>query len=154
ALYVGGYGMGGGGWGARGGQEAALAQRADELVRTNAELRAVQQQLVSAERLAAFGEITAAVAHGIGNPLASIRSVAQLALLDAGEEPVRDRLRQVMAATDRLAERMRALLRLGRPVEQRRVMTALDGAVRAALESGHPRARDAGVRLEGSGRAR
>jgi two-component system sensor histidine kinase HydH len=129
-------------------QHAALVQRAEELGRANAELRAVQQQLVSAERLAAFGEITAAVAHGLGNPLASIRSLAQLASLDAAEDPVRDRLRQVIAATDRLAERMRALLRFGRPVEQRRVPTALESAVRAALESVQPRGLATGVRFE------
>jgi signal transduction histidine kinase len=129
-------------------QHAALVQRADELSRANAELRAVQRQLVSAERLAAFGEITAAVAHGLGNPLASIRSLAQLASFDADEGPVRDRLRQVMAATDRLAERMRALLQFGRPVKQRRIPTALEGAVRAALESVQPRGLAAGVRIE------
>ncbi len=129
-------------------QHAALIRRAEELGRANAELRAVQAQLVSAERLAAFGEITAAVAHGLGNPLAAIRSVAQLALLDASDGPVRDRLGQVIAATDRLAERMRALLQLGRPVEQRRVPTALESAVRGALESVRSRALAAGVRVE------
>jgi signal transduction histidine kinase len=129
-------------------QHAALVQRAEELGRANAELRAVQQQLVSAERMAAFGEITAAVAHGLGNPLASIRSLAQLASLDAAEDPVRERLRQVIAATDRLAERMRALLRFGRPVEQRRVPTALESAVRAALESVQPRGLARGVQFE------
>ncbi len=129
-------------------QHAALVQRAAELARANAALRAVQQQLVAAERLAAFGEITAAVAHGLGNPLAAIRSVAQVALLDAPDGPVRDRLRQVIAETDRLAERMRALLQFGRPVEQRRVPTALEAAVRGALESVRPRAAAAGVRVD------
>jgi len=129
-------------------QHAALAQRAGELARANAELWAVQRQLVAAERLAAFGEITAAVAHGLGNPLAAIRSVAQVALLDAPDGPVRDRLRQVIAETDRLAERMRALLQFGRPVEQRRVPTALESAVRGALESVRPRAGVAGVRVD------
>jgi two-component system, NtrC family, sensor histidine kinase HydH len=128
-------------------QHTALVQRAEELGQANAELRAVQQQLVSAERLAVFGEITAAVAHGVGNPLASIRSLAQLAALDA-DGPVRDRLHQVMATTDRLAERMRALLQFGRPVEQRRVPTALEGAVRSAVDSVQPRALAAGVGIE------
>ncbi len=129
-------------------QHAALVQRAGELARANSELRALQRQLVAAERLAAFGEITAAVAHGLGNPLAAIRSVAQVALLDAPGGPVRDRLRQVIAETDRLAERMRALLQFGRPVEQRRVPTALESAVRAALESVRPRAGASGVRVD------
>jgi signal transduction histidine kinase len=129
-------------------QHAALARRAEALAQANAELRAVQQQLVTAERLAAFGEITAAVAHGLGTPLAAIRSVAQVALLDAPGGPVRERLQQVVAETDRLAERMRALLQFGRPVEQRRVPTALDAAIAAALDPVRPRAARQSVAVE------
>ena len=73
-------------------QHAALTNRADELARANDELRAAQQALLTAERFAAFGEVTAAVAHGLGNPLASIRATAQLALLDAPDGPVRNGL--------------------------------------------------------------
>jgi len=129
-------------------QHAALAQRADELARANADLRAVQQQLVTAERFAAFGEITAAVAHGLGNPLAAIRARAQVALLDAQAGPVREGLQGVVAETDRLGQRMRALLDFGRPVEQRRVPTALDTAVRHALGEVGARCAAQGVRLE------
>jgi two-component system sensor histidine kinase HydH len=129
-------------------QHAALGRRAEDLARANAELRAVQQQLVSAERLAAFGEITAAVAHGLGNPLAAIRALAQLALFDTPAGPVRERLDQVVAETDRLAERMRALLRYGRPVEQRRVPTALDAVVGPALDGIRSRCAAQGVTLE------
>ena len=113
-------------------QHAALARRAEEQGRANAELRDLQDQLVATERLAAFGEATAAVAHGLGNPLAAIRASAQVALLDA-EGPVREQLVQIVADTDRLRDRMRALLDLSRPVESRSVPTALDAAVRSAL---------------------
>jgi signal transduction histidine kinase len=128
-------------------QHAALARRAEELGRANAELRALQDQLVAAERLAAFGEVTAAVAHGLGNPLAAIRASAQVALLDA-EGPVRDQLRQIVADTDRLRDRMRALLDLGRPVEPRSVPTALDAAVRSAMALVRDRSAAQGVRVD------
>ena len=97
-------------------QHVALARRAEELARANAELRALQDQLVAAERLAAFGEVTAAVAHGLGNPLAAIRASAQVALLDA-VGPQRETLLRIVTDTDRLRARMRALLDLGRPVD-------------------------------------
>jgi signal transduction histidine kinase len=129
-------------------QHAALAERAEELARTNTELRAVRQELVSAARLAAFGEITAAVAHGLGNPLAAIRGMAQLALLESAEPGVRDRLQQVMTQVDRLGERMRALLRLGRPVEQQPLPAALDRVVAVTLDSVRVRFTSIGVRVE------
>jgi signal transduction histidine kinase len=129
-------------------QHAALNERAEELARTNTELGAVRQQLVSAARLAAFGEITAAVAHGIGNPLAAIRGMAQLAILESAEPGVRDRLQQVVVQADRLGERMRALLRLGRPVEQQPLPAALDRVVAVTLDSVQVRSATAGVRVE------
>ncbi len=129
-------------------QHVALARHAAELARANAELGAVQQQLLAAERFAAFGEITAAIAHGLGNPLAAIRGTAQLALLDVPEGPVRERLQGIIAETDRLTERMRALLDFGRPVELRRVPTALDAAVQHALDSVGPRCQAQRVRVE------
>ena len=128
-------------------QHVALARRAEELARANAELRALQDQLVAAERLAAFGEVTAAVAHGLGNPLAAIRASAQVALLDA-VGPQRETLRRIVTDTDRLRARMRALLDLGRPVEPRPVPTALDAAIRAALGAVHPRSAAQGVRVD------
>jgi len=59
-------------------QQQALTQRSQEL-------QAVQTQLLEAERMAAIGEVVAAVAHGIRNPLANIRAVAQVATLDCKE---------------------------------------------------------------------
>ena len=85
------------------------------------------------QRLAAFGEVTAAVAHGLGNPLAAIRACAQVALLDA-VGPQREPLLRIVADTDRLRARMRALLDLGRPVMPRPVPTALDAAIRRRWE--------------------
>ena len=128
-------------------QHVALVRRAEELARANAELRALQDQLVAAERLAAFGEVTAAVAHGLGNPLAAIRACAQVALLDA-VGPQREPLLRIVADTDRLRARMRALLDLGRPVMPRPVPTALDAAIRAALGAVHQRSAAHGVRID------
>jgi two-component system, NtrC family, sensor histidine kinase HydH len=128
-------------------QHDALARRAEELARANTELRVLQDQLVATERLAAFGEVTAAVAHGLGNPLAAIRASAQVALLDA-DGSVRTQLLQIVADTDRLRERMRALLDLARPVESRLVPTALDIAIRTVLGAVGGRSAAQGVRVD------
>jgi signal transduction histidine kinase len=130
-------------------QHEALRQRAEELARANAELRSVQKELVAAERFATFGEVTAAIAHGIASPLSAIRGTAQLGMMDAPvESPLRVPLARIIADADRLTDRMRALLDFGRPVEQRRVPTAVETVVRPAVEAVAARAAAQGVRVE------
>ena len=49
-----------------------------ESLRQNvAKLERTQAQLVQSEKLASIGEMAAAVAHGLRNPLASLRAAAQ-----------------------------------------------------------------------------
>ncbi len=63
-----------------------LVRRAERLI------RAQQQRLVETETLAAVGDLGSAVAHGIRNPLAVIRSSAELVRDgDAGPDGVRER---------------------------------------------------------------
>src|SRR5262249_26771697 len=107
---------------------------------------ALQDQLVAAERLAAFGQVTAAVAHGLGNPLAAIRASAQVALLDA-EGPVREQLLPIVADTDPLRQRMRGRPDRSRPVDSRSVITALDAAIQSALGPVRSRSAAQGVRI-------
>src|SRR4029453_5674257 len=119
-------------------QHAALTHRADDLARANDELRAAQQALLTAERFAAFGEVTAAGAHGLGNPPGSLRGTAPLALLGAPDGPVRNGLRQIVVDTDRLRDRMRELLNFGRSAEPRVVPTALAPAARPTVDHLRP----------------
>jgi signal transduction histidine kinase len=62
--------------------------------RTSGVLRSQQERLVESETLGAIGEMASAVAHGIRNPLASIRSSAELSLElddpDASKEAAQD----------------------------------------------------------------
>lgn len=68
-----------------------------------------QEKLVEAEALAAIGAIASTVAHGLRNPLASIRSSAELARME--DDPERDRcLADIMRETDRLDGWVRDLL--------------------------------------------
>ena len=68
-----------------------------------------QQQLVEAEALAAIGAVASAVAHGIRNPLASIRSSAELAVLEdsAGAQEC---LADIQREADRVERWVRDLL--------------------------------------------
>jgi signal transduction histidine kinase len=86
-----------------------LARRADNLIKTQ------QRQLVESETLAAIGEMGSAVAHGIRNPLASIRSSAELALETAAPESA-ESARDIIAEVDRMDNWVRELLTYARPM--------------------------------------
>jgi PAS domain S-box-containing protein len=80
------------------------------------EIKALTEQLIRADRLAAMGELTAGVAHEVRNPLGVIRASVQLL-----EEADCDRARVVEASgvikqeIDRLDKVIKALLDFGRP---------------------------------------
>ena len=74
-----------------------------------------QQRLVEAEALCVIGEMSAAVAHGIRNPLASIRSSAELAL-DGDLESTRKNANDIIFQIDRLGKWVRDLLAFSRPL--------------------------------------
>jgi len=118
-------------------QQQALAQRSQELTASNQELQAVQTQLLEAERMAAIGGVVAAVAHGIRNPLANIRAVAQVAALDCKEEAgtrlVSRSLANIMAEVDRLENRLKELLQFARPAERQSEVLDVDAVLRGAL---------------------
>jgi two-component system sensor histidine kinase HydH len=72
------------------------------------------QRLLESETLAAVGELGSAVAHGIRNPLASIRTSAELC---ADEEscPARQSSLDIIAEVDRLERWVRRLLTYSHP---------------------------------------
>lgn len=87
-----------------------LVRRADALIRVQ------QGRLVASESMAAVGEMASAVAHGIRNPLAGIRSSAELISVDAGAggsagtSPHVDQAIDIIRQVDRLEGWVRQLL--------------------------------------------
>ncbi len=80
------------------------------------EVRALTDQLIRADRLAAMGELTAGVAHEVRNPLGIIRASVQL-VEDSDGDPtrVREAARIIKQEIDRLDRVIKALLDFGRP---------------------------------------
>jgi signal transduction histidine kinase len=98
------------------------------------QLAEARRGLANAERLAAIGELSAAVAHGIRNPLAGIRLATQLGLESAArDDPVRENLEDVLSEVDKLETQVRGILDFARPFEPRLEPVALDGLVRGIL---------------------
>lgn len=73
-----------------------------------------QAALVAAEKLATAGEMASAVAHGLRNPLASIRSTAELGLETGASGEVRELLSEVVTQADRLEGWIRQFLTTAR----------------------------------------
>jgi signal transduction histidine kinase len=109
------------------------------------QLAEARVRLAHAERLAAIGELSAAVAHGIRNPLAGIRLAAQLGLeAAAAADPVRESFEDVLGAVDRLEAQVRGILDFARPFEPRLEPLDLPALAGSVLDA-------AAARLEASG---
>ena len=80
-----------------------IVRRADRLI------EAQSDRLLESETLAVIGEMAGAITHGIRNPLASIRTSAEL-IEDDGSPAVRESARDITAEVDRLSEWVRQLL--------------------------------------------
>jgi signal transduction histidine kinase len=105
---------------------AMVRQAAQKIRQQQENLLAVRSELVFSQRMAAIGEMAGAVAHGIGNPLSSIRAAAQVAKLDcedssgrSKEERIETALQNIIEQVDRVQKRMHALLNFAKPMEPR-----------------------------------
>jgi signal transduction histidine kinase len=81
-----------------------IVRRADRLMRIQ------RQRLVEAETLATVGAFASAVAHGIRNPLAIIRSSAELAQGERDETVREETLAELLRQADRLESWVRDLM--------------------------------------------
>jgi two-component system, NtrC family, sensor histidine kinase HydH len=121
---------------------AIVRQAARKIDEQQENLLRIQSELAASQRMAAVGEMAAAVAHGIGNPLSSIRAAAQVAMLDtAGGEgsknnpKMTENLQDIVQQVDRMQRRMQALLNFAKPLEPRPVAIEINSLVRDVVET-------------------
>ncbi len=111
-----------------------LIRRADN------HMRAQERKLVDAETFAAIGEMSSVIAHGIRNPLAAIRSSAELIQLDCSTQRAphgahtAEAAQDIVTQADRLSDWLRELLTWMRPVEQRAQAFALAPLAESCLQ--------------------
>ena len=78
-------------------------------------LEAQQKQLITNETFVVLGEMSSAVAHSLRNPLATIRSSAELALeFDSG--PAHKNINDIIGQVDRMSKWVKELLQSLRPL--------------------------------------
>ena len=96
-------------------------------------MRGQEERLVESETLAAVGEMAVAIAHGIRNPLAVIRSTAELNATTGGDE--NQSSQDIIAQVDRLERWLRDLLTYSQPESGQLEPVALDAVLAQSLRT-------------------
>jgi signal transduction histidine kinase len=98
------------------------------------ERRAMKDLLKESEHLASVGQLAAALAHEIKNPLAGISGAIQvIASALAPDDPHREIVDEILMQIDRLDATVRDLLVYARPKPPERMMQRVGGVVERAL---------------------
>ena len=122
---------------------AAMRQVLEENLRT---IRSQQHELIRQETLASVGQLLAALAHDLRNPLGVIRSSAQL-VLDGQDEGIRQEMAgYIIDEVDKLSHRIHDFLRYARQKPPDPQIVAAEDVMRAAqrqweAQGGHERIR-------------
>jgi signal transduction histidine kinase len=131
---------------------AIVRQAAKKIAEQQDNLLNMQSELVASQRMAAVGEMAAAVAHGIGNPLSSIRAAAQVGKLDCRDcagPNLRDKmlntLDSIIQQVDRVQKRMQGLLNFAKPMEPRPGAVELNSLLSDIVQILAPRFAAAGI---------
>jgi len=99
--------------------EHTVSQRTKALNQHIKLLQSTREQLISKEKLAAIGELTAGIAHEINNPTAVILGYLDLMAVELGEqgEQVSDELEIIVQQVERIRSIINDLLQFSRPGE-------------------------------------
>jgi signal transduction histidine kinase len=128
--------------------ETDQRERADELARLLVEVQTAQQQLVQASKLGAVGELAAAVAHEVNNPLTGILGYADLLLSELPEDDARhDEVVVIRDEAIRARSIVKALLEFARPRPPQRISTDLSALARSTVELVRFRTQGVGIRV-------
>ncbi|HET9464260.1 MAG TPA: ATP-binding protein [Gemmatimonadales bacterium] len=132
-----------------------LRQSRADMVRLNSELEAkisqlerTQAQLVQSEKLASIGEMAAAVAHGLRNPLASLRAAAQVVRRHPESPASGEHLDAIVEEVDRLDRRISHLLSFSRPAPFHPMTESVPRLVEGLLPAFAELLRERGVELQ------
>lgn len=125
-----------------------LADLARHLEAMGSSLARHQAALIEARELSAIGELCAHVAHGLRNPLATIRSSAQLVEQRLPDnDTLRAMVRDLIAQADRIDQRITTLFEFSRPFDLKIVPTAPADLAAAVQHEAAPALREHQTRL-------
>jgi len=127
-------------------ERAEAARRAENLSRK--ELEDAQRRLVASERLASMGQLSAAVAHEINNPLGTILLYSHMLLKQLqDQDPGHEDLEMIVNEATRCKDIVRGLLDFARQSRVSRSATDLSELAEEVVSIMTPKADAAGVRM-------
>jgi two-component system C4-dicarboxylate transport sensor histidine kinase DctB len=121
-----------------------------ERIRAERTLRAAQDELVQAGKLAVIGQLSTGIAHELNQPLAALRTLSGngVRFLDRGDlATTRANLERIAQLVDRMGLITGQLRSFARKSGGRLQPVALDGVVDSALALLEPRLRQAGAEI-------
>lgn len=112
-------------------------------------LRRQEARLIETERLAVVGEMASAVAHGLRNPLAAIRSCAELTVEDDIPDPSRQSVQAIIDQVDRLEGWIRSfLVRVAESRTETDRAARLDLVIARAIDNFAPQMARRGIAID------
>ncbi|MFK0090165.1 sensor histidine kinase [Pseudomonas sp. NPDC090755] len=102
--------------------------------RANRQLAVQQKRLINNETFVALGEMSSAVAHSLRNPLASIRSSAELAQ-EIEEGPAQKNIGDIISQVDRMSHWVRQLLQSLRPLNDEAEPVEIEPVLKDSLQA-------------------
>lgn len=103
------------------------------IIRDFTEVKKLQQQVDQSEKLAVLGQLSAGIAHEIGNPLASISSIVQLLQRKANDDSTSEYLAILRENIDRISKIVRELVDFSRPPKYEESYVDVTGIIKTAI---------------------
>ena len=120
----------------------AVIRQSDKLIRSQQEKLSIQT------RLATIGEMASSVAHSIRNPIASIRSSAELSIEESDEPEIVESMKDIICEVERFDLWVNELLIFTHAVSNPNASTDLVEVIEASLSHFSNRAQRTGISIQ------
>ncbi len=109
--------------------EHDLTERTEETAEINEMLKRSRVEMANREKMVAVGQMASGIAHEIGNPLASLSSVAQYLRRKLTGQEEKDQLLMIEHQVDRISTILKRMLSLSRPATSEYRWTDVNAAI-------------------------
>lgn len=98
------------------------------------EKRTLERQLIHTQKMESIGTLAAGIAHEVGNPLASISALVQVAQRSTDDPFVNEKLSLVKSQITRISKIIRDLVDFSRPSNYELLLTDINEGIKEAVE--------------------